>query len=72
MTLKIGDEVKIAGRNFLGVVTYVDYFDYPGISNKAVILTGSGQCIEKPIIQLEKTGRHFTQIEDVLKQLKGE
>ena len=70
--LKVGDEVKVAGRTFCGVVTSVDYSNYPGISNKAEILTGSGRCMTEPIIQLEKTGRHFKQIAKVLKKLKGE
>lgn len=69
--IKVGDEVYIIARNHPSVVTCI--FSESGLGNpKAVHITETGKYAVTPLSQLQKTGRHFDCIVEVLKQLKGE
>lgn len=66
--IKVGDEVYIIMENYPSVVTCI--FSESGLDNpKAVHITKSGKYAVTPLSQLHKTGKHFDQIAEVLKQL---
>lgn len=67
MTIKVGDEVK-EHNGRLGVVIESPY--YGGYTNEVMVLWGNGCPVVYKKQDLEKTGRHFSEIEDVLKQMQ--
>ncbi len=66
--IQVGDEVYYHDPTNARVVTRVLEID--GIT-KAVQFTSNGRCVVDDIRDLHKTGRHFDEIENVLKNLKG-
>lgn len=66
--IKVGDEVK-ACSDMLGVV--LERYD-PPCDNEMTMLWANGVVCGFKEQELTKTGRHFPQIEEVLKQMKGE
>ena len=65
--IKVGDEVYLLDGNYHSVVTSL--FEE---SKKAVLITQNGKWATEFISNLRKTGRHFKEIEYVLKQMKGD
>lgn len=65
--IKVGDEVYILDKNHPAVITNVD-----PIIKRAVFFAQSGRWGAEDISRLHKTGRHFPEISEVLKQMRGE
>lgn len=68
--IKVGDEVYLSDEHYPRVVTCVTKTN--GENPVAIQLTKSGKWVTDNITELHKTGRHFDQIEEVLKALKEE
>lgn len=67
--IRVGDEIYILDKNYLSVVTSI--YEVNGNKN-AVCITQNGKWNIGPISDLHKTGRHFPEIEEVLKKMQGE
>ena len=67
--IKVGDEVWYTDRNQPRVVTciYEDALD----DMSAVQITPNGKWLVNQVKNLHKTGRHFPQIAEVLKEMRG-
>lgn len=68
--IKVGDEVKycdVCGEEVSGIVTNINA-DYP----YAFVMNKNGEFSTVVTSKLFKTGRHFKEIEYVLKQMKGD
>jgi len=65
--IKVGDEVYILDKEYPYVITSVD-----PIKKSAVFLSRIGRWGVEDISKLHKTGRHFPEISEVLKQMRGE
>lgn len=66
--IKVGDEIYSLNKNYKSVVTAI--FDTcRGVT--AVYFTQNGKLAGDLLENLHKTGRHFPQIEEVLKQMQG-
>lgn len=67
--LKVGDEIEIRAESSIPkmVVTQIDNQYISTVDAK-----GDTRCICKNTTTFVKTGRHFPQIEEMLKQMKGE
>ena len=67
--LKVGDEIEIHAESSIPkmVVTQIDNQYISTVDAK-----GDTRCICKNTNKFVKTGRHFSQIEEVLEQMKGE
>ena len=68
--IKVGDEVYFCDKNHTRVVFSIFYENAK--EPRALQFTESGKYVVDNISDLHKTGRHFPQIEEVLKQMKGE
>lgn len=66
--IKVGDEVYLIDKNHTRVVTCI--FCENGDYKKAVQITESGKWVVDKISELQKTGRHFDAIEEVLKKMQ--
>lgn len=67
--IEVGDEVYCLDINYPRVVTCIFEVRETG-DIKAVSFASSGKVCVDYVSDLKKTGRHFTQIEEVLKQMK--
>lgn len=68
--IKVGDEVISANYGIRAVVTRIN-----SMVRKAYLLYADGSTCEVTLTdngKYKKTGRHFPQIADVLKQIEGE
>jgi hypothetical protein len=65
--IHVGDEVYLLDVNYLSIVTSID--DYYGVE-KATCITQNGKWYVNTISELHKTGRHFSEIAEVLKKLQ--
>ena len=68
--LKVGDEIEISGASSdvpRMVITQIDNHYISTVDAK-----GDTRCICKNTTTFVKTGRHFSEIEELLKQMKGE
>ena len=67
--IKVGDEVEVRAESSIPkmVVTQIDNHYV-----STVDANGDTRCICKDTAKPVKTGRHFAQIEEVLKQMKGD
>lgn len=65
--IKVGDEVYFCDEHYTRVVTCITKTN--GKNPTAVQLTKSGKWAVDDVTELHKTGRHFDQIEEVLKAL---
>lgn len=65
--IKVGDEVYLFDGHYPRVVTCVTKIN--GGNYEAVQITQSGRWVVDNVKNLHKTGRHFDQIEEVLKAL---
>ena len=65
--IKVGDEVYILDKEYPYVITSVD-----PINKSAVFFSRFGKWGVEDISKLHKTGRHFPEIFEVLKQMWGE
>lgn len=72
--ISVGDEVYIAAKNYPSVVTCIYSETGSGCkitdNPKAVLITRSGKTACTPVSMLHKTGKHYFQIESVLKELQ--
>ena len=68
--IKVGDEVYFSDKNHTRVVFSIFYENAK--EPRVLQFTESGNYVVDNISDLHKTGRHFSQIEEVLKQMKGE
>ncbi len=68
--IKVGDEVYLIDEYHPRVVTCITKIN--GENPSAVQFTESGRWVVDDVTELHKTGRHFDQIEEVLKALKEE
>lgn len=68
--IRVGDEVYFLDERYPRVVTNITKAE--GKNTVAVQLTQNGKWCADDVTGLHKTGRHFDQIEEVLKALKGE
>lgn len=66
--IKVGDEVYLIDECHPRVVTCITKIN--GENPTAVQFTESGRWVADDVTELHKTGRHFDQIEEVLKALK--
>ena len=67
--IKVGDEVYFSDENHTRVVFSIFYENAK--EPRVLQFTESGNYVVDNISDLHKTGRHFSQIEEVLKQMKG-
>lgn len=69
--IKVGDEVYLSSlsKDYPRIVLSL-YAEDDGLGLKARTMLSSGTIDIKPISEFKKTGRHFDQIAEVLKQLK--
>ena len=67
--ISVGDEVYTLDETYHSVVTNI--YDNYG-RKKAVVITQSGKWDVDDIEHLHKTGRHFDEIEYILKQMGGD
>ena len=68
--IKVGDEVISVNYGIRAVVTKIN-----SMAMKAYLLYADGSTCEVTLTdngRYKKTGRHFSQIADVLKQIEGE
>lgn len=72
--ISVGDEVYITVKNYPSVVTCIFSETGSGCkitdNPKAVLITRSGKTACTPVSMLHKTGKHYPQIESVLKELQ--
>jgi hypothetical protein len=72
--ISVGDEVYIIDQNYPSVVTCIFSETGSGCkiadNPKAVHITRSGKTACTPVSMLHKTGKHYFQIESVLKELQ--
>lgn len=67
--MKVGDEVYLLDENHPRVVTNV--FDDGG-RTRAVQISENGKWVVDDVKELHRTGKHFDQIAEVLKEMRGE
>lgn len=69
--IKVGDEVYLLDKNYKTIVTQI-YEEFPSSVLKAVQITQTGKFTVNCIEDLHKTGKNFSQIAEILNQLRGE
>jgi len=65
--IRVGDEVEICGT--IGIVTRVPYLDEERVHY--IAKSGTAYC-NNSYAEIKKTGRHFGEIEELLKKIGGE
>lgn len=65
--IRVGDEVYIISENNKSVVTHI--FNAPQ-GSVAMLLSGDAKWIDVELQYLNKTGKHYDAIEEVLKELR--
>lgn len=64
--IRVGDEVEICGT--IGIVTKVPYLDEERVHY--IAKSGATYC-NNAYAEIKKTGRHFDEIEELLKKMRG-
>ena len=64
--IRVGDEVEICGT--IGIVTRVPYLDEEKVH--FIAKSGTVYC-NNAYAGIKKTGRHFDEVEELLKKMKG-
>lgn len=67
--IRIGDEVYVINENYKSVVTHIFDTSYGPV---AMLLSGDAKWLSMELQYLNKTGKHYSQIEEVLKELRGD
>lgn len=67
--IRVGDEVYIINENNKSVVTNIFNASHGPV---AMLLSGDAKWIDVELQYLNKTGKHYSQIEEVLKELRGD
>lgn len=67
--IRVGDEVYIINENNKSVVTHIFNASH---GPAAMLLSGDAEWIDVDLPYLTKTGKHYSQIEEVLKELRGD
>ena len=65
--IRIGDEVYVIDKNYKSVVTSIYDTSHGPV---AMLLSGNAKWIEMGLQYLSKTGKHYSQIDSVLEQLR--
>ena len=67
--IRVGDEVYIIDKNNKGVVVNILNASHGPV---AILLSGDAKWIDVGLQYLNKTGKHYDAIEEVLKELRGD
>ena len=67
--IRVGDEVYIISENNKSVVTNIFNASHGPV---AMLLSGDAKWIDVGLQYLNKTGKHYPQIAEVLKELRGD